>query len=230
MKTRIFLFIIAGILLTDGGCDKIENDYMNQIPAEYQLLRQVNTYYNDYVVVDTFYYNSNYELSCFERREDSSVNRFYFEGKKLKEQKVTVKENGKDISYYINYLNDGTLTVTNNTTAYLLSEQDSGYYTHLTCFTRKPFEDWVENYQCNFNWDKGNLNSTCYKTEMVNYNYDNNPNPLAGYVFWGFFYDEFLTGTTNNRMEYGYQYQYNDEGYPVRLETPKFYREYYYYN
>lgn len=229
MKNWFAILLIAVAVITGRSCDKMENDYMDAIPESLHLLRQVNTYYDAYLVVDTFYYNSDYELKCFERREDSSVFRFYFEHKKLKEQKVTLKENGNLTSYDVSYLNDGTLTLSNYTRAFLLSEQDSGYYTHLTCFTRKPFEEWTENYQCRFDWDNGNLNSTCYEKETVNYTYDDNPNPMAGYVFWGLFVDDFLTGTTNNRISNGYQYQYNAYGYPVSLETPKFYREYLYY-
>jgi hypothetical protein len=64
---------------------------------------------------------------------------------------------------------------------------------------------------------------------MVSYKYDKKFNPLAGYIFWGFFYDGYLTGTSNNRIEDGYKYQYNESGFPVYLNTSDFSREYYYY-
>jgi hypothetical protein len=77
MKKGIILLLVATMIIAGGSCDKTENDYMSAIPEELHLLRQVNTYFDDHVVIDTFYYHSDYTLACFERREDSLTNRFF---------------------------------------------------------------------------------------------------------------------------------------------------------
>lgn len=229
MKNWIVLILFTGILIGSQSCEKTEPNYMNSVPEGIKLLKQVNTYYDDHVIVDTFYYDAYYELSCLERRNGEYVNRFYFTNKKLQERAISINVNGSYVSYDISYMTDGKLSISNDTTAYLFSGHESGYYKHLSYLSREPFEEWNENYVCEYNWDNGNLSSACVNRVVTHFNYDDKSNPMAGYVIWGFFYDDLFIGTNNNRFEEGYQYEYNEKGYPVRLTTPEYQREYLYY-
>ncbi len=224
MKNWIILLLITGILFANQSCEKTEPDYMNSIPTGLQLLKQVNTYYSDHMIVDTFYYDAGYEIICLERRYGDLTNRFYFENKKLKERIVTVKQNGQNVSYDISYMTDGTLTITNDTSAYLFTDDQFGYYKNLRFMTRKPFGEWNESYICEYDWNEGNLSSACVNRVVINYDYDDYINPMAGYMVWGFFDDDLFLGTSNNRIEVEYQYEYNDYAYPVYLITPIYQR------
>lgn len=228
MKNKIVLLLITVTIILTQRCDNVENDYMKSIPEGMHLLSQVITNYDDHTVIDTFYYNSNYEISKMERRDGEMVSQFYFHNKQLGENKVTVNEEGRQVSYYIHYMNNGNLSVSNDTTAYILEKPEAGYYTLMTCYKRKPFEIW--NLDCSYNlfWESGNLKSVSTNRDVRNYKYDDKQNPTAGYIVWGFLNDDLYSGTTNNRLREGYQYEYNEWGYPVRLFTPLYYREYYY--
>jgi len=226
MKNRIILTLLAGILLAGQSCNEPEDGFA--IPEGMQILSHVNTYYENHMVVDTFYYDSHYELTRLDRRDGDLESQFYFEHKKLSEGKVMIKEEGQAVSYSISYMNDGKMSVSKNTRAYILSESESGYYTLLTCYTREPFEEWDETYFCEFSWENGNMKSRCVNREKTYYYYDDKPNPMAGYIVWGFFVDDLYLGTTNNRIDTGYQYEYDELGYPVRLIAPGYVREYFY--
>lgn len=231
MKNNLILSLLAGLILMVTACQKESDiDYMLSVPDGIHLLSHVNTYYYDgRDLTDTFSYNSSYEITGIQRREGELVSQFYFKDRKLKESKVQLHNGEHVVSYNINYMSDGRLSVSNDTEAFILSDNESGYYTQLTYYSREPFEEWDESYVCEFNWELGNLKSSCVDRNVVYYHYDDKPNPLAGYISWGFFHDELYIGTTNNRMGDDYQYTYNSKGYPETLITPKFYREFFYH-
>jgi hypothetical protein len=229
MKYWLNKLLVVVMLIATQSCEKTEIDYMNSIPKGLHLLKRVNTYYTDNVVVDTFYYNSNYEIICLERRDGDLKNRFYFEDQKLRSQIINIKKNDTYVSYEVSYLADETLAVTNDTTAYFFSDPDSGYYKRLTCMTRAPFGEWEEKYICEYEWKNGNLSSASVDRVVTYFNYDDKFNPMAGYAIWGNFFDDLFMGTNNNRIKNEYHYEYNSSAYPIRLSAPDYYREYFYH-
>lgn len=229
MKNLIFILLFVVTLFATQSCEKTELDYMNSIPKGLHLLKQVNTYYLNSVVIDTFYYNSSYELICLERRDGDVMNRYYFENRKIREQTIKIKENGIYVSYDVGYMADETLAITNDTTAYFFSEPLAGYYKRMTCMTRVPFGEWEEKYVCEYEWQNGNLSSALVDRVITYFKYDDKNNPMAGYAVWGNFFDDLFVGTNNNRVENEYFYEYNGWSYPIRLTSADYYREYFYH-
>lgn len=228
MKNNILLCIAACFILLGQSCVKDESLQLPTASKGTNLLSNVNTYYNNHVVIDSFYYKSN-ELWRIARWENDRVYIIYFEDKRLKESRVAINENGKQVSYYINYLNDGSLSLSNDDNAYIMSDLYEGLYSRSTSMIRGEFNEWITDKIIEYNWYDGNLVGTVIDQEVENYTYDSNPNPLAGYIAWGFFFDELFIGTKNNRLREDYNYEYNNHNFPVRLNTPDYHREYFYY-
>lgn len=230
MKNKVLLLLLATILIASQACTKVENDDLKIVPEGMHLLSHINTHYHGHTVVDSFYYNTNFDIEKMVRHDGELQTSFYFKNKRLSERSVVIKHDDQEVSYNISYMNDGKLSVSNDTSAYVLSDALAGnLYTKLICYSREPFAEWDVEYSCEFNWEDGNLISACVDRMLTHYQYDNKPNPMAGYRVWGFFYDDLFLGSTNNRIQSEYHYEYDEYSYPSRLTTPGFYREYFYY-
>lgn len=229
MKNRIVLFTAITLMFSLYGCQKAENDYMQNIPADLKLIKNVKTTYRDHTVTDKFTYDASFQVNCIERSERDYVYLFYYSDKKLSEQRITVNDNGNYVTYNVTYTTEGNLAISNDTSAYIFSEAEDGFFRKVSYLGRKPFGEWNEVYSCNFTIEHNNIGFACGNQLIEPASYDGHPNPLAGYGNWGMLFKGLYVGTANNPLHEGYQYEYDLDGYPIRLVTPTFYREYHYY-